>query len=94
MNARKTNRREFLGLTGASLVGLAMTAGALSLPGSLAVPVAAAATERKPHIEEWILTTGQASLSPSIYKNALEVITGNQATGGKPKSSKGGRSSK
>ena len=92
MNARKTNRREFLGLTGASLVGLAMTAGALSLPGSLAVPVATA--ERKPHIEEWLLTTGRPSLSPGIYDNALEVITGSQQTGGKPKSSRGGRSRK
>ncbi|HEY0098794.1 MAG TPA: hypothetical protein VGB76_07555 [Pyrinomonadaceae bacterium] len=92
MKARKTNRREFLGLTGASLVGLAMTAGALSLPGSLAAPVVAA--ERKPPIEEWLLGTGQPSLSPGIYNNALEVITRNQQTGGKSKTSKGGRSRK
>lgn len=93
MNARKTNRREFLGLTGVSLVGLAMTAGALSLPGSLAAPVAAA--ERKPPIEEWLLGTGRPSLSPGIYNNTLEVITGSQQqTGGKPKTSKGGRSRK
>jgi hypothetical protein len=86
MNAQKTNRREFLGLTGASLVGLAMAAGALSLPEALAAPLAAAG--RKPPIEEWLLSTGQASLSPGIYNQASQMINGLH-TRGKSKTSKG-----
>ena len=85
MNAPKTNRREFLGLTGASLVGLAVAAGTLSLPGSLAAPLAAEGT---PPIEEWLLSTGQASLSPELYNHASQRI-GTKHTGARSKTSKG-----
>lgn len=78
MTARKTNRREFLGLTGASLAGLALTAGALSLPGGLTASVAA---NQKPPLEEWLLDTGRATLSPGVYNHAFLRINGQQAEG-------------
>lgn len=86
MDAPKTNRREFLGLTGATLAGLAIAAGGLSLPGALAAPLAA---ERKPPIEEWLLSTGQASLPPGLYNQALLLINAPTQTGGRSKASKG-----
>lgn len=73
MTTRKTDRREFLGLTGATLAGLVVTAGALSLPKVLAAPVAAS---RTPPIEEWLLGTGQTKLSPAIYNQASGIISG------------------
>lgn len=73
MSSSKTNRREFLNLTGVSLAGLALTAGASSLPSGLA---ALAAAERKPLIEEWLLGTGRPTLGPAVYNQALQMIYG------------------
>lgn len=73
MSSSKTNRREFLSLTGASLAGLALTAGAASLPAGIA---ARAAAERRPPIEEWVLGTGRATLGPAVYNQALQMIYG------------------
>lgn len=73
MSSSKTDRREFLSLTAASLAGLAIAAGAASLPAGLITPAAA---ERKPLIEEWLLGTGRATLGPAVYDQTLQMIYG------------------
>lgn len=69
MSESKTNRREFLGVTAASLAALAVVSGPLKLTETLAAPLA-----RKPPVEEWLLSTGQSRLNPVLYNQILARI--------------------
>ena len=68
MNKSKTNRRDFLKMTGASLTGLALV-------GTVGIPQAAAANESslrsKESMEQWLLNTGADELPPSLYADVL-----------------------
>jgi hypothetical protein len=70
MNKNKTNRREFLGLAGASLAGLAI-AGAVGLPQAVAKGFS---SPQKANIEEWLLNTGADDLPKGLYQRALEQL--------------------
>ena len=68
MNKSKTNRRDFLKITGVSLTGLALV-------GTVGMPQAAAAKEAslssKTSLEQWLLETGADELPPSLYDDVL-----------------------
>jgi hypothetical protein len=70
MNKNKTNRREFLGIAGASLAGLAAI-GALGLPKADAKE---SSSRRMASIEEWLLNTGADDLPQSLHQAALEQL--------------------
>ena len=71
MNKNKTNRREFLGIAGASLAGLAI-AGAVGLPQIIAKE---SSSRRNAPIEEWLLNTGADDLPQGLYQAASEQLT-------------------
>ena len=67
MNKSKTNRREFLKITGASLTGLALV-------GTVGMPQASAkepSLQSKTSLEQWLLETGADELPPSLYDDVL-----------------------
>jgi hypothetical protein len=68
MNKKKTNRREFLGIAGASLAGLAI-AGMAGVPQQ--VIAKESASRRQTSVEEWLLNTGADDLPKGLYQNAL-----------------------
>jgi hypothetical protein len=70
MNKNKTNRREFLGIAGASLAGLAAI-GALGLPKANAKE---SSSSQKAAIEDWLLNTGADDLPRGLYQGALEQL--------------------
>ena len=70
MNKNKTNRREFLGIAGASLAGLAI-AGAVGLPQILAKE---SSSRQNANIEEWLLNTGADDLPQGLYQAASEQL--------------------
>jgi hypothetical protein len=67
MNKSKTNRREFLKITGASLTGLAL-ASAVGLPQAAAKEPS---LRSKTSLEQWLLETGADDLSPSLFNDVL-----------------------
>lgn len=71
MNKNKTNRREFLGIAGASLAGLAI-AGVVGLPQAIAK---GASSQQQGAIEDWLLNTGADDLPRGLYQSALEQLT-------------------
>ncbi|HEX8736065.1 MAG TPA: twin-arginine translocation signal domain-containing protein [Pyrinomonadaceae bacterium] len=70
MNKNKTNRREFLGMAGISLAGLAV-AGMVGLPQVIAK---GSASRQEANIEEWLLNTGADTLPRGLYQSALEKV--------------------
>jgi len=70
MNKNKTNRREFLGIAGASLAGLAV-AGAVGLPQIIAKE---SSSRKNASIEEWLLNTGADDLPQGLYQAASEQL--------------------
>jgi hypothetical protein len=70
MNKNKTNRREFLGIAGASLAGLAVI-GAVGLPQAAAQE---SSFSQKATLEEWLLNTGADDLPKGLYQGALEQL--------------------
>jgi hypothetical protein len=70
MNKNKTNRREFLGIAGASLAGLAVI-GAVRLPKSAAQE---SSFSQKATLEEWLLNTGADDLPQGLYQAASEQV--------------------
>ena len=70
MNKNKTNRREFLGIAGASLAGLAI-AGAVGLPK---VTAKESSSRQNASLEQWLLNTGADDLPQSLYQGALEQL--------------------
>jgi hypothetical protein len=70
MNKNKTNRREFLGIAGASLAGLAAI-GALGLPQANAKE---SSSRQKGTIEDWLLNTGADDLPQGLHRAALEQL--------------------
>ncbi|HEX8369479.1 MAG TPA: hypothetical protein VF604_13115 [Pyrinomonadaceae bacterium] len=70
MNKNKTNRREFLGIAGASLAGLAVI-GTVGLPQSAAKE---SSFRQKGTLEEWLLNTGADDLPQGLYQAASEQL--------------------
>lgn len=70
MNKNKTNRREFLGIAGISLAGLAV-AGMVGLPQIIAKE---SSSRQNASIEEWLLNTGADTLPRGLYQGALEHV--------------------
>jgi hypothetical protein len=70
MNKNKTNRREFLGIAGASLAGLAV-AGAVGLPQIFAKE---SSSRQNANLEEWLLNTGADDLPQGLFQGALEQL--------------------
>jgi len=71
MNKNKTNRREFLGIAGISLAGLAV-AGVAGLPQIIAKE---SSSRQSAPIEEWLLNTGADDLPQGLYQRALEQVS-------------------
>lgn len=67
MNKSKTNRRDFLKITGASLTGLAL-AGAVGMPQAAAKEPS---LHSKESLEQWLLNTGADELPPNLYDEVL-----------------------
>lgn len=70
MNKSKTNRREFLKITGASLTGLALV-------GTVGMPQASAkepSLHSKTSLEQWLLETGADELPPNLYNDVLQKV--------------------
>ena len=70
MNKSKTNRREFLKITGASLTGLALVS-AVGVPQVMAEKTALRA---ETPLEQWLLNTGADELPPNIYNDMLQKL--------------------
>lgn len=70
MNKSKTNRREFLKITGASLTGLALVS-AVGVPQAMAKTPALRAEIA---LEQWLLNTGADELPPNIYNDMLQKL--------------------
>lgn len=67
MSKSKTNRRDFLKITGASLTGLA-------LASVVGIPQASAkepSLRSKTSLEQWLLETGADELPPSLYSDVF-----------------------
>ena len=70
MNKSKTNRREFLKITGASLTGLALV-GVIGAPEATAKePI----LRSKTSLEQWLLNTGADELPPTLYNDVLQKL--------------------
>ena len=70
MSKSKTNRRDFLKITGASLTGLALIT-------TVGVPQAAAKTSpvgSEMALEQWLLNTGADELPPSLFNDVLQKV--------------------
>jgi len=70
MNKSKTNRREFLKITGASLTGLALVS-AVGVPQVMAKEPA---LRSEMPLEQWLLNTGADELPPNIYNDMLQKL--------------------
>ena len=67
MNKSKTNRRDFLKITGASLTGLALVS-AVGVPQLIAKKPS---LRSKASLEQWLLETGADDLPPSLFNDVL-----------------------
>lgn len=70
MSKSKTDRREFLKITGVSLTGLALV-------GKFGVPQVLANTRSsgsETALENWLLNTGADELSPSLFTDVLQKL--------------------
>jgi DMSO/TMAO reductase YedYZ molybdopterin-dependent catalytic subunit len=67
MNKSKTNRRDFLKITGASLTGLALV-GAAGAPRALAKEPA---LRSETSLEQWLLNTGADELPANLFNDVL-----------------------
>jgi hypothetical protein len=70
MSKSKTNRRDFLKVTGASLTGLAL-AGVVGIPQAIAKE---SSKRSKESMEQWLLNTGADDLSPNLYNDVLQKV--------------------
>lgn len=70
MNESKTNRREFLKLTGVSLTGLALVS-AIGVPQLLAKEKS---LRSEMPLEQWLINTGADELPPSLYNDVLQKL--------------------
>lgn len=70
MNKSKTNRREFLKITGASLTGLALVS-AVGIPQVLAQ---ATSLRSEISLEQWLLNTGADELPPNLFNDVLQIV--------------------
>jgi hypothetical protein len=70
MNKSKTNRREFLKITGVSLTGLALV-GAVGIPQAMAKEKT---SRSEASVEQWLLNTGADDLSPNLYNDMLQKL--------------------
>jgi hypothetical protein len=70
MNKSKTNRRDFLKITGASLTGLALV-GVVGMPQAIAKEPS---LHSKMSLEQWLLETGADDLKPNLYNDVLQKV--------------------
>jgi hypothetical protein len=70
MNKSKTNRREFLKITGASLTGLALVS-AVGIPQIIAKE---RSLRSEMPLEQWLLNTGADELPPNLYNDVLQNL--------------------
>jgi hypothetical protein len=70
MSKSKTNRREFLKITGASLTGLALVS-AVGVPQAIAKEPA---LRSEMPLEQWLLNTGADELPPNLFNDALQKL--------------------
>jgi hypothetical protein len=70
MSKSKTNRRDFLKITGASLTGLAL-AGVVGIPQAIAKEPF---SRSKESLEQWLLNTGADDLAPELYTDVLQKV--------------------
>ncbi|HVF55219.1 MAG TPA: hypothetical protein VM934_03665 [Pyrinomonadaceae bacterium] len=71
MSESKKNRRQFLGMAGASLAGIAIVSTSLKLPDASAKsPVA----RQSDSLESWLLNTGQEELDPQLLMSVQQRV--------------------
>ena len=70
MNKGKTNRREFLKITGASLTGLALVS-TVGIPQTIAKEKS---SRSQMSLEQWLLNTGAEELPPNLYNDVLQKL--------------------
>jgi hypothetical protein len=70
MAESKSSRREFLGVAGVSLVGLAM----IPLPRLAAGQAAPQVPTQQLPIEKWLLNTGQGKVNPAVYDHVAKLV--------------------
>jgi hypothetical protein len=70
MNKSKTNRREFLKITGASLTGIALVS-AIGVPQAIA---GEKTLRSEMPLEQWLLNTGADELPPNLYNDMLQKL--------------------
>jgi DMSO/TMAO reductase YedYZ molybdopterin-dependent catalytic subunit len=71
MSKSKTNRREFLKITGASLTGLALVS-AVGIPQAIAKEPS---LRSKESMEQWLLNTGADELPPNLFNDVLQKLS-------------------
>jgi len=70
MSKSKTNRRDFLKITGASLTGLAL-ASVVGIPQAIAKQPS---KRSKESMEQFLLNTGADDLSANLYNEVLQKV--------------------
>lgn len=73
MSESKKSRREFLGIAGATLAGVAIASSTLKLPTAVANSIT---DSRGSSLEAWLLSTGQQELDPQLYSLVQQSIAG------------------
>jgi hypothetical protein len=71
MSKSKTNRRDFLKITGASLTGLAL-ASVVGIPQAIAKEKS---SRSKESMEQFLLNTGADDLSANLYNEVLQKVS-------------------
>jgi hypothetical protein len=69
MSKNKTNRREFLGIAGASLIGIIAAASGAASITARQLPAA-----EQTSLEMWLLKTGAADLSGDTFQGVMKQI--------------------
>jgi hypothetical protein len=70
MSKSKTNRREFLKITGASLTGLAL----VSTVGISQTIAKERPSRSEMSLEQWLLNTGADELPPNLFNEVLQNL--------------------